>query len=171
MKSKGISTLVATVLLVLITIAAIGLIWGAILPLIQKGLGQSKACGLTTTLKINKEEGYTCYNSSDKSLMIMIEKPHNAEFNLVGINVQVSGEGRKKVYIIRPDKVTDIFMLNSTGQWTPNLLLPQTPGEAFTYKIDTGFNVTQVGVAPIVLYGKAEYICDMVTEEIEPCSA
>lgn len=169
MSNKGISTLVATVLLVLITIAAIGLIWAGILPLIQKPLTQTKACGFATSLKINKEEGYTCYNESGKYLIIMIEKPYNADFDLVGINVQVSGEGRKKVHTIRSGTSQEkIFMLNETGQWTRNIKLPQT-GEALTYKIPVNFTVSQVGVAPIVLYGKAEYVCSMITEDIGPC--
>lgn len=170
MKEKGISTLVATILLVLITIVAIGLIWGAILPLIQKGLGQSKACGLTTTLKIDKEQGYTCYNGSEKSVIVMIEKPHDAEFNLVGINVQVSGGGRKKVYTLRETSMKNVWFLNESGQWDNNIKLPKSPGEALTYKINASFEVTEVGVAPIVLYGKSEYTCNLVTEHIEPCS-
>ncbi|MEM2707884.1 MAG: archaellin/type IV pilin N-terminal domain-containing protein [Candidatus Pacearchaeota archaeon] len=167
MEKRGISALIATVLLILITIAAVGIIWGAILPLVQKGLWHGKACGLNTRLIIEKTQGWTCFNRSEKSVIVMIERPLE-DFDLVGINLQVSGEGTKKVYKIIPQISTNIFMWNGTT-WTRNIELP-SKGEARTYKIIVNFNATEVGAAPIVKVGTREEICsNFVTESLEEC--
>lgn len=196
MKKRGISTLIATVLLVLITIAAIGIIWGAILPLIQRGLGQGKACGFETALKIDKSQGWTCFNASENTTIVMIERPL-ADFDLSGIVVQISGEGKKVVKTIRPTQrgipggggtpgplsmaefsktIKNIYQQFQGDEiwmwdgkdWTTNLQLPGK-GEALTYKIKVNFIANQVGVAPIVKVGTTEYTCNFVTEDLQDC--
>lgn len=172
MKNKrGISALVATVLLVLITIAAVGLIWGAILPIVQKGLGQSRACSLETRLIIDKSEGWTCFDAKASDVLVMIERPMT-DFELSGIVVQISGGGQKVTATIRDGRwegsVNNVSMKNETG-WTQILELPGK-GEARTYNISVNFNATQVGVAPIVKQGPSEVTCSIVTEDLPPCS-
>ena len=163
---RGVSALVATVLLVLITIAAIGLIWGAILPIVQKGLGQSRACGLETRLIIDKTQGWTCFDKSGY-VLVMVERPLT-DFELAGIVIQVSGEGQKIVKEIRENRVEDVSMKQG-NEWTPTLELPDK-GEEKTYNISVDFNATQVGVAPIVKQGASEVTCSIVTEDLPPCS-
>ncbi|MEM4647812.1 MAG: archaellin/type IV pilin N-terminal domain-containing protein [Candidatus Pacearchaeota archaeon] len=168
MKKRGISALIATVLLVLITIAAVGIIWGAILPLVQKGIMHGKACGLETRLIIDKTQGWTCFNRSEKSVIVMIERPLE-DFDLVGINLQVSGEGKKKVYKINQTGDSKIFMWNGT-HWINKIELP-FKGEARTYKVIVNFTATEVGAAPIVKVGTTEETCsNFVTESLEECS-
>lgn len=191
---KGVSALVATVLLVLITIAAVGLIWGAILPLIQRGLQQGQGCGVDVRLIINTQTGYTCSgNTSDgnRYTMVMVERP-TTDFELVGMLLQVGGEGFTKSYEIREkssigngcggDEVYDtiddavqntgcsVYMFNGT-HWVSTLELPDK-GEARTYLIvDLPVIATQASVAPVVRSGNTEVKCDISqSEEVPPCA-
>ena len=57
--NKGISAVVATVLIILITVAAVTIIWAAIIPLIQGQLDTTKSC-LTAQTEITLESDFTC---------------------------------------------------------------------------------------------------------------
>ncbi len=187
---KGVSALVATVLLVLITIAAVGLIWGAILPLIQRGLQQGQGCGVEVRLTINTQTGYTC--STENWTKVMVERP-TEDFELVGMLLQVGGQGFTKSYEIRAGQVIggencldeetvanetealekgncSVYMWNGKN-WTAKLELP-AKGEARTYLVtDLPVKGEYASVAPIVKVGNTEVQCDISqSEEIPDCA-
>ena len=60
MQKKAISAVVATVLIILITVAAITIIWAAIIPLIQRNIGEGTQCFDATSQLSIEAEGYTC---------------------------------------------------------------------------------------------------------------
>jgi len=78
-QKRGISDLIATVLMVLIVIAAVGIIWSAISPMFRKQLDKPLLCS-AVELTINTEAGYTWYNDSidtmtntmNKSVSVMV---------------------------------------------------------------------------------------------------
>ncbi|MEM2478665.1 MAG: hypothetical protein QXJ92_00490 [Candidatus Pacearchaeota archaeon] len=147
---RGVSALVATVLLVLITIAAIGIIWGAILPIIQKGIGTSKECSFDRQLTI-LEEGYTCFNASspDNLTLIQIQRPLT-QFTLSKIKVMLSGEGKTRVYEI-----------NETT--TP--AIPR-PGESNTYYFSAPMRVERAEVVPVIRAGTQDITCENLKSSV-----
>ncbi|MEM2932635.1 MAG: archaellin/type IV pilin N-terminal domain-containing protein [Candidatus Pacearchaeota archaeon] len=162
---RGVSALVATVLLVLITIAAVGIIWGAILPLIRKGLGTTQACGIETRLDIEKR-GYTCFNLTGKNVLVEISRPITLE-GLTKILVQVSGEGRTEVYEIANGTGSPNVKMYPSGT---TIELPSKGGSR-TYNISAiNFNATQVGVIPVVQLGTQTITCQTTaTVDLSPC--
>ena len=69
MKNKeGLSTIVATVLIILITMAAVTVVWLAVMPLISKQTQSSSSCFDALT-QVSLVEGSTCYDSFDKNLV------------------------------------------------------------------------------------------------------
>lgn len=60
---KGISAIVATVLIILITVAAVTIIWAAIIPMITKGLGETDCFG-GPEVALTIVGDYTCYNAT-----------------------------------------------------------------------------------------------------------
>ncbi|MBI5148251.1 hypothetical protein HZA33_01075, partial [Candidatus Pacearchaeota archaeon] len=70
---RGISTLIATVLLILIAVVAIGIIWAAIMPMITNASRLSQACS-QVSIVINAQAGYTCYDQSANEILIMISR-------------------------------------------------------------------------------------------------
>ena len=60
MNKRGISTVVATVLIVLITVAAVTILWAAIAPLIDQNLSSGTAClQIQNSLTIDQSPTYT----------------------------------------------------------------------------------------------------------------
>ena len=68
---KGISAVVATVLIILITVAAVTIIWAAIIPMINGQLDRSIVClDAVSQVQLN-DNGYTCKKSNgDVSIQI-----------------------------------------------------------------------------------------------------
>ena len=60
---KGISAVVATVLIILITVAAVTIIWAAIIPMIRNTIEGSQEC-FDASAAISVMSDYSCYNSS-----------------------------------------------------------------------------------------------------------
>ena len=56
---KGISAIVATVLIILITVAAVTIIWAAIIPMIQDQIGGSQEC-LAATSALSISTDFSC---------------------------------------------------------------------------------------------------------------
>ena len=65
---KGISPVIATILLILITVAAVAIIWAAIIPMIRDNLTKiTQGTDAQTQLEIDKTSGLTCVNGGADS--------------------------------------------------------------------------------------------------------
>jgi flagellin-like protein len=151
---KGVSAIIATVLLVLITIVAIGIIWGVLLPMIQKNLTAARACGPGMQLKIVTEQGYTCRNVSANVAYVQIEREFSE--TMPKMMIKISGDGKTI-----PFEVPGSSNVTVLGQSTA--VLPPASG-AYTYKINltgTGIsNPQKVGVFPIIRVDSTDVACE-----------
>ena len=160
---KGVSAIIATVLLVLITIVAIGIIWGVLLPFIQKSLASARACGPQIQLKIVTEQGYTCYNANENITYVQIERDFTEE--MPKMVIKVSGEGKTV-----PVKVPNDYPAKVNRQELP------PAGGGFTYAI----NLTAIGIStpayvevyPVIRVGADEIECtkNVYRQTLSPCS-
>ncbi len=96
---KAVSALVATVLLILITVAAVGIIWGAIMPMLNRAMELNQAC-MNARLTIDTTSGYTCYDSSKKQASIMISRGAE-DFQLAGMQIGLASGEIVKSYEVR----------------------------------------------------------------------
>lgn len=173
---RAISTLVATVLLILITVAAVGIIWGAIMPVITRTMEIGQAC-LNARVTINTEAGYTCYNPGERNVSIMISHG-SEEFDLAGINLVLSGGGTSKswnFYATATGRVSDPGIMMYNGSTI--LVMPAT-NEDRTYKVDVTSEAglqppEQAKAAPIVKVGTTLRTCSVSSSISVPkqCSA
>ena len=167
---KGISAIVATVLIILITVAAVTIIWAAIIPMINNQLESGTVCLDAVSAVSLKDEGYTCYstvkNPIDSSVAsggfkkdyynVSLHVARNAKaFKLAGIQILVSVGGDTTTMTITGDDIVrpngaDVFVVNGSN-----------------------FNkATKVQIAPIVKTGAVEDTCDVsATKIISECSA
>lgn len=148
MKKKGISAIVATVLIILITVAAVTIIWAAIIPMIDK-LENSGVCLDAVSQLTIENKGYTCRNGNDISIQI---GHGGVDFDLKDIQILISSEGNTE----------SINLVEGTSAVTGGL-----PGinEEKTFIIrdaemttPTG-NISQIAIAPIVTVGNTVEIC------------
>jgi FlaG/FlaF family flagellin (archaellin) len=74
MDKRGISAVVATVLIILITVAAVTIIWAAIIPMIKQQTEASMVCqDAISQVSIESEGGYTCYDDDGTPAFCNVE--------------------------------------------------------------------------------------------------
>ena len=66
---KGISAIVATVLIILVTVAAVTIIWVAIIPMIQDKLDTQD---FDVRLNVETSGGYTVYDVAEGKLLVRV---------------------------------------------------------------------------------------------------
>jgi len=146
---KGIEALVATVLLILITIAAVGIVWGAVMPIIRQNIESSQNC-YGSGLEI-KQGGYTCFDSINHQIQLQIGRGEKS-INITDIQVSLSSAGTSKSFKIVKDSSNLI-----SGRGIPN------ENEEIAYLINgskLGFTtVDSASIAAILKVGNTESLC------------
>ena len=151
MKNKnGISAVVATVLIILITVAAVTIIWAAIIPMINNQLSRGTVCLDAMTQLTIEDKGYTCYNAGSD---VKVQVAHGSQdIGLTAIQVLVS---------------------NDVGDTTSYEVSTNLPGINEKKVITVGHSDADpqsVSVAPIVSVGGQEVTCDeLAPVMIKPC--
>ncbi len=85
----GMSTVLATVIILAITVAMGALVWGIISNLIGENLEESQSCfGVLDQVKLNND--YTCYNSTSKKVQFSVNV---GDIDIDAILVSISFEG------------------------------------------------------------------------------
>lgn len=147
---KGLSQVIATILLILLSVAAVAILAAAIIPFVRESLSGGKECfEAVGLLEIDTEKGYTCYDSGEKEVKVMIKKAAK-DVELRGIKIAIFDGTTGKTHDIETD-------------------LPGK-GEERTYTIDANEldRIESVEIAPIMESGKT---CDATDKaEIEECS-
>lgn len=144
---KGISAIVATVLIILITVAAVTIIWAAIIPMITKQLDSGTVCIDPLSQVVIKNQGYTCYSVVDGDVDIQVS--HGAgSFELTGIQVLVFEGGSSNSSVVsvglpgvNEDAVITVPHLNSTVA-----------------------GPDRISIAPIVKIGNSEQNCGVSSD-------
>ncbi len=72
-KKKGISAVVATVLIILITVAAVTIVWATIIPMINNQLTRGTACLDAMTALTIHNTGYTCFNDAANHVQVQVK--------------------------------------------------------------------------------------------------
>jgi flagellin-like protein len=131
MAKRGISAIVASVLLILITIAGVAIIWGVILPMISDVDGASSE----NIISVDTSGGYTLYDENYKIACVQVRRVSSAEieglevlFSVLGSSYssQISKEdvpafNQKKTYCFslknfgKPDTVTVVTLPEKEG--------------------------------------------------------
>lgn len=129
MQKKGVSAVVATVLIVMITVAAVGVIWLAIVPMIKDKLSSIDV--ETGSFKIES----VCYQESSKTLTIYVHRDmeKSKEMNFSGLNIIYSVDGK-------------------SSSWTNNVSLPEGSTKEYTIPFVSG-KPTNVKISPLVSVG------------------
>jgi len=152
---KAISAVVATVLIILITVAAVTIIWAAVIPMISNKLESGTVC-LDAVSQIQLlDEGYTCKASDGRNVSIQV-KHLSKDFKLSDIQVLVSAGGNTKMFKVSNDTSTIIPIGTSIPMPGVN--------EEKVYVINTSSimgTITDVQIAPIVSTGNTQEICDV----------
>ncbi len=140
---RAISPILATTLLILMTIASVAIIWPAVMPIIKRGAsGISSACiGIDVTIETSGK--VTCFDAANKMMHVSVSRGAG-DYELEKIQVISYLEGNSE-----SDTITET-MPGINGQKTYNVT------------IDTLSGVDKVAVAAIVNVGEVEETCEKV---------
>lgn len=161
MKRRGISPVIATVMIMLITIAAAALIMGFVLPFITD---QTEGASECFDVFQGVEFGSTSYNCYLDANMDCNGSPCNdrtgfsvrvKKEGVVGFRVSLTGAGSSDVYDVNVTENTNFRMLNSSPDWS----FPEVGGMR-TYVIQKDYE--SIKVAPILENGKTCDVMDTV---------
>lgn len=140
---KGISAVVTTVLLIMISVIAVVMIAGFIIPMIKNNMNEGTSCyDLIGHVKILENE-YSCYNTTNSK--VMIERTGD-NFTISGIMLSLLTTGNSRR-----------FDINSAEM--------PLPGEAKTYVTGVA-NVSVVKIAAVTSTGK---VCDAESYILSYC--
>ena len=155
-RKKGISAVVATVLIILITVAAVTIIWAAIIPMIkEQTVGGTTCLDAVSQVGIGSEGGYTCVNTATGSapdgkgnLSLQLSRGA-ADFDLAGVQIIVSIGG-------------DTYSNESIniGLDANEQVILQLISSRFTGTINVS-QADKVEIAPIVSIGNTQKTCDV----------
>ena len=157
---KGISAIVATVLIILITVAAVTIIWAAIIPMISNELGGATEC-FDASASLSVISDYSCYNAGDENVSIQVSRA-TGDFELVGLEISVGLEGSSETVEVNASSVP---AANGAKVYTI-----VTNGTTGVYNISSD-GADSASVAAIVKAGQTEKLCDgSAVTEIRACT-
>jgi hypothetical protein len=158
---KGLSSIIATVAIILITIGAVGFIAGYVVPFVRNNLYESTECvSYQDYFTIEESLGYTCYTEIDGNYLYGLSiHAGSADSSLVkGIKLQFIAEGESAPADIFEGSATangegSVRMLNASKS---NLEIPEN-GETRTYVYNSSIRFTRIDIYPVLQSGR---LCD-----------
>ncbi|MFA4960189.1 MAG: archaellin/type IV pilin N-terminal domain-containing protein [Candidatus Pacearchaeota archaeon] len=141
---KGVSAVIATVLIILITVAAVAIIWAFILPFFTETMQGGVACKDSVGQLSVKDSQYTCRNASGNISLQLVRG--SDDFMLADVQVLILGSD---------GQTTTFKLLNNKTTLKPgNIKFEDLPGvnEEKVYVINASkvTGAQSIQVAPIV---------------------
>jgi len=179
LNKKAVSAVVATVLIIMITVAAVGIIWAAIIPMVRDSLTKGTVCNdALSDISLVVDGGYTCINNTALCLnatvdgtqnvpcgavSLQIKKGPNAKVDLISVDALIFVGGDSFAYRIEKNNTNTMSEdMNGTSGTLPTSNVERTVsiwGVALK-------NATKVKIAPVVTVGKTEQVCEATQEVI-----
>ncbi len=156
MRKKGVSPVIATILLILIAVSAVAIVFQVIIPMVKENLEEGKSCfELRDYIEVESSNQYSCYNNDETRLMI---SRGVKDYSIEGIAVSLFLEGESNRYDIK-EGADSIEMLDYS-----NVIIP-SPGEARTYVFPV--TATRAEIAVII---DEDNVCNSLSYNIPPCN-
>ncbi|VVB83927.1 Uncharacterised protein [uncultured archaeon] len=165
-RKNGLSTIVVTMILIALSLAAIALVWGFVSNMINGQIKNSEACfGNYNKVQINPQ--YTCYETTNNVNYNLRFSLSVGDVSVDKIIVSVSSASATKSYTITnsASSVSGLEMYPNAGD---GKVIAPDKNSGLTYKA-TGFgSIDSIKIAP-VLGGTQCDVSDSITE-IGDCS-
>jgi flagellin-like protein len=161
---KGISAIVATVLIILITVAAVTIIWAAIIPMINNQLSKGTLCLDAVSQVSLSDAGYTCKDELASTVSLQVR--HGAlDFDLADVQVIISAGGNGYSYLLSNQTGG---IIDGPKDGSGALTFPGN-NEEKVYILDISSitdDIDSVQIAPIVKVGNARETCEISASRV-----
>lgn len=154
LERRGLSAVIATILLVLMTITAIAILAAILVPFVRNTLNKSTECvSFRDSLKFDEPSDFNCYASNKNAVSVKLnqDQPILPAFKLIFISKGMS-EG---ILINNTSSIATVSMM-SDSILTSSLQVPE-PGEIRTYVYSANQDFEKVGIYPVLNSGR---ICE-----------
>lgn len=142
---KGISNIIATLLLIVLTVVLVVIVWTVINSLVSQKISQSSACfGNYNTVTLNGQ--YTCFNSTTNSLQFSL---NIGDISVDGVLVTLSSPSQSKSITLTniPQQIPNLAYYNGTSL----VALPgENSGTTYYYNWSGSDTPDSIQIAPIV---------------------
>lgn len=161
MKKKGMSEIVATVIMVGLVMAAAAIIWGVVKGMLDENIGSTQNC-MGSYDKVKFYSGATCYNSNSGEFYFYVE---TTDVNLSKIIVSIyTLQGSKTIQIPKSGGYSDVKEFG--GSYLSDLVaLDENSGKRYVY------NVSQVpeSISVVPVIGKTQCSVSDTITDIQNC--
>lgn len=167
--NKGLSAVIATLMLILLTLVIVGILWAVVTGVFDDQMQNTKNC-FGNFEKVTMNEQYTCYNGSDKTLLVSLSI---GEIEVDEVIISVADVGTQKSFTIKKDlsSVDNVWPLGGNegdqvklpGEFEGRTYIINITAEGFISRPD------MIEIAPRI----GEDLCDVSdsTNEIFYCTA
>tara|TARA_Y100000031_G_scaffold109380_1_gene120372 strand:- start:433 stop:1011 length:579 start_codon:yes stop_codon:yes gene_type:complete len=158
---KGISGIVATVIMIALVVGITAIVWVVINNLVKEQIGSSESCfGNFGEVSLNKQ--YTCYNSGSSEIQFAM---NIGDISIDSVIVSVSGQSGAKSFEVK-NNLTYSYVKMYSGSYEGTLQLPDK-NSGLTYVINlSGIGITDatsIKIAPIINANQCE-VSDSILE-------
>ncbi|MEK6847091.1 MAG: type IV pilin N-terminal domain-containing protein [Nanoarchaeota archaeon] len=177
MFKRGVSPVIATVLLLVITVVIASIIFAFVIPFVNKSLGNSKACLNVLDGIEFPESRFNCWNASAPPL-VSANNPYETGFSvkvkkdgIEGFRIALIDENEQSdVKDIKPGATgSDLKMVGITNSYGGALDFPSIGGQkTYVTKKNTNGKYLKAEIAPITETGDVCPVADIV--EFSHCS-
>jgi len=166
---RGISTIIATVLVLLLTIVAASMLFGFVVPFVKNSLDSGDCIKTLEYFSFDNEiAGYNCYNYSAGLAAVTIKAKDNQKISedINGLSLLLITDTEDSIKININDNAAVSNALNGARMIDANAeaTILAKNGEIRTYVINTGLNLIKTAEVYPVLKGKT---CEGKNDEIE----
>jgi len=148
MKKKGVSAVVATVILIALTFAIISIVWAVVNNLVSENIESSESCfGVFGKVTLNQD--YTCYNNTVGTDELWFSINVGNIEKVDDILVAISGGGTTESFRMLGDNPAGLFYYpNRTG---PITIPGKNQGRTYIYELPVSFTQIpdKIEIAPV----------------------
>lgn len=164
MRKKGLSAVVATILIILLTVSAVAVIAGYLIPYVNRSL-DSTSCTKYRDYFSFYDSGYNCYTENLQGFSIEARADKELGKEIIGFNLLLSKEGSGESVEARAGaNCGDLKMYDNN---LPCSIKIPSAGEVRSYLFDSGdVRYSRLRVLPVIIVKGKEMACG-VSDEIQ----
>lgn len=160
MKKRGLSTIIATILLILLSVAAVAIIAGFLIPFIKNQLERSSECINVQDRFSFDENGDNCKSPNGIIFSVRAEGIKEEAEKIAGFNLIIAGEESGKSIEIRAGNSAVVRMRNGSS-----IIRIPNSGEMFSYNY-TDADALKYKNAELKTALNSGRVCEKVSDKI-----
>ncbi len=162
MNKKGVSTAVATIALILLTLVAASIVAQILIPFVKTSLQRSTECTpYQTHFSFDDRFSYNCRTPSGLYILSIQTNNNEGAGKVKGFQLVFKSSGNSTTFAVHENTSSGKLAPFNSSQ--PVVHLPE-PGETRTYTYTSPELYSSVDVYTIIASGPAERICDQRTD-------